>query len=71
MHNIVSLHHYATKSTAEFGAKVARGSAMGNHKGTGFVRRIDAKAVRVCEGAAALAAALRAAGVLAPAPDSK
>lgn len=48
---LAELHHYALRSRAEYAAKVARGSAMGNRKGPEFFMRIDAAAVENCTAA--------------------
>ncbi len=44
----LALHHYATKSRAEFGAKVERGSAMGNHKAWGWFESVNDRTVAAC-----------------------
>jgi hypothetical protein len=59
VHVPIALHHYAIKSTAEFEAKAARGSGMGNHKSPAFAAGVDARATATCGGVARVA---RAAG---------
>ena len=54
----LALHHYATKSRAEYGAKVARGSGMGNAKVWSWFDSVDARAVRVCAGGVGLGRAV-------------
>ena len=44
----VALYHYATKSQAEYTAKMARGSAMGNQKSVHFMHYIDQEANATC-----------------------
>ena len=44
----VALHHYATKSLAEYQAKMARGSAMGNQKTIHFFDFIQQEATADC-----------------------
>jgi hypothetical protein len=54
----LALNHYAVKSDADFAAKTARGSGMGNVKGANFKAAIDARATAVCGGAARVAVAV-------------
>eukprot|EP00887_Chlorella_sp_A99_P004110 scaffold23.g4110.t1 len=42
------LFHYVIKSEGEYRQKMARGSAMGNHKTMAFFERIDAEATESC-----------------------
>jgi hypothetical protein len=63
----LALYHYATKSVAEYGAKMARGSGMGNAKKAGWLASVDGRATGVClegrEAGAAVAARGGFAGV--------
>lgn len=52
----LALHHYSIKSAAEFAAKAARGSGMGNRKGAAYRESVDARATDVCDQAAVVAA---------------
>lgn len=54
-HTPLALHHYAVKSDAEFAAKAARGSGMGNRKGVEYQASVEARATGVCDGAARVA----------------
>jgi len=44
----VALYHYLTKSRAEYGAKMARGSAAGNFKDAAFFDAVNAIATETC-----------------------
>lgn len=44
----IALYHYATKSLAEYRAKMRRGSAMGNHKGQPYLDHIERQATHNC-----------------------
>jgi hypothetical protein len=44
----VALHHYLTKSEAEYMHKMRRGSAAGNHKSPEFFQTINAFASDTC-----------------------
>ena len=44
----VAVYHYATKSQAEYKAKMQRGSAMGNQKSIHFMQFIDQDANATC-----------------------
>jgi hypothetical protein len=44
----IALYHYLTKSRAEYGAKMARGSAAGNFKDTAFFDAVNAIATDTC-----------------------
>ncbi len=54
----LALYHYATRSEAEFRAKAARGSAMGNRRGWAYFGAVAAAATAPCGEAAAAAARL-------------
>lgn len=45
----VALHHYAIKSREEFGAKMARGSGMGNQKTMAFFHYVDNYTTANCD----------------------
>jgi hypothetical protein len=55
----LALHHYVTKSAAEYQAKVARGAADGVHKSSDWLRIIDVQCAEDCVDAVALARACR------------
>ena len=44
----VLLFHYAIKSREDYAAKMARGSAMGNHKTWAFFDKVDAACTERC-----------------------
>ena len=51
----LGLHHYAVKSDAEFAAKTARGSAMGNTKGVEYQASVEGRVTGMCDSAARVA----------------
>ncbi|KAK9824237.1 hypothetical protein WJX72_008861 [[Myrmecia] bisecta] len=55
----IAIYHYITKSLAEYEAKMARGSAMGNHKTIEFFRGIDGEATLNCTDAIPLGQSLK------------
>jgi len=61
-YEFLALHHYATKSRAEYAAKMARGSGMGNAKEWGWFDSVDRRCRAVCEGGVGMGAVVAGRG---------